>query len=267
MDNSIALIYAPILLMTLFGLPHGALDAALLTTIGHSNRRTFAFVAYIAIAMICILIWFVAPTPAMFLFLALSTWHFGRSDIVDQTPQHPLLHTVARGGVWSLFLPLYHWSSTEPIFAQLNTDTFILKMGLVLAVSLWLLSGLRLLYVGLTDPHKKLPAALLVGVMVAALLPPLWSLCAYFCAWHARRHTQQTLARLSNTENAVRLGRIITVLTLVIAAVVFVAMPTEISVDTAVIRLFFVGIFALTVPHMILIDYYLGRTNSLGAQA
>ncbi|MDG0978723.1 MAG: Brp/Blh family beta-carotene 15,15'-dioxygenase [Halieaceae bacterium] len=266
MDTSTLTVLTPILLMAVFGVPHGALDAALIKTTTSKNRRAATFGGYIAIVVACIAGWYLAPTAAILLFLALSTWHFGSSDIVDQQPQHRLLQIIVRGGTWTLFLPLYHWSATEPIFTQLNTNTEFIRIGLMLALPLWILGCGAFLYIELMARSYKAittPACVLV---LCLALPPLWSLGLYFCFWHARRHTQQTLAHLADAASAKRLGRGITALTLAIAAVAFGLMPSEISLDTAMIRIFFVGIFALTVPHMILIDYYLARTHLPGTQ-
>ena len=264
MDPSLFSVVTPILLMALFGVPHGGLDAALIKMTIAPNRQVFTFGIYIAIALLCIMVWYALPTVAMVLFLALSCWHFGKSDIVDQNLSHPLLHILARGGIWTLFLPLIHWSTTEPIFAQLRTDTELIKIGLSGILPLWALGFCALIYVALATRTVKSLAVPVLALALVPLLPPLWSLGLYFCFWHARRHTQQTVAQLSDKANARRLSYGITAITLGIALMVFTIMPAEISLDTAIVRIFFVGIFALTVPHMILIDYYLPRTYSLG---
>lgn len=139
MDHNLFTVITPILLMALFGVPHGALDAALIKMTIVPNRQIFTFVIYIASALICIMVWYALPTVAMVLFLALSCWHFGKSDVVDQKISHPLLHIIARGGIWTLFLPLIHWPMTEPIFAQLRTDTELIKIGLTVILPLWAL--------------------------------------------------------------------------------------------------------------------------------
>jgi Brp/Blh family beta-carotene 15,15'-monooxygenase len=264
MDNSLLTVIAPILLMALFGVPHGALDAALIRMTVPKNRYALTIGTYIAIAIFCIVVWFLAPTAAMLFFLAISAWHFGSSDIVDSQTRDPILQIIARGGIWTLFLPLIHWDSTEPIFAQLSTNPALIKVSLAATFPVWILACTTLLYTESVARNYTALALPICSLILVAVLPPLWSLGLYFCLWHARRHTQRTLAQISNATSAKRLGQRITMLTLGIAAAAFAVMPSDITIDTAITRIFFVGIFALTVPHMALIDYYLPRTHPRG---
>ena len=50
-----------------------------------------------------------------------------------------------------------------------------------------------------------------------------------------------------------------TALTLSIAAALYLLFFQQVEIESAVLTVFFVGLFAVTVPHMILIDYYLPR--------
>lgn len=264
MDNNLVTVIAPILLMALFGVPHGALDAALIKTAIPEHRRALTFSSYIATAILCVVAWLVAPTASMLFFLTLSTWHFGSSDIVDLKPRHPILQLVARGGIWTLFLPVFHWQTTQPIFAQLSADPDLIKLGLNLALPVWIFAYIALLYIEFTARDHRALVPAIGALMLAVMLPPLWALGLYFCLWHARRHTQHALAQISDTPHAKRLAQSLTILTLGIAAAVFALMPPELTIDTALVRIFFVGIFALTVPHMVLIDYYLNGTHQRG---
>ena len=266
MDSSLIILYTPILIMALFGVPHGALDAAILRARLPASHQIAALAGYVGMAVSTVLAWYFAPTAAMLLFLALSVLHFGRSDIADQAPPLPLAQVVARGGLWAIVLPLLHWSSVAPMFSELNTDPATIKYALTLAFGGWLLACAALVYLALRRRTHAAVAPLAIGLILIYCLPPLWSLTAYFCAWHARRHTQQVLHTLPDAQGARALGRRITALTLLVSLTIGFMMVSSVSLDTATIRLFFVGIFALTVPHMVLIDYYLPRYYPLGAQ-
>ena len=74
-------LYLPIALMTLVGVPHGALDGYLLHSHSDSKRGTLALlVAYLGIVLTCLLFWWWQPTLALLSFLILSLYNFGRSD-------------------------------------------------------------------------------------------------------------------------------------------------------------------------------------------
>lgn len=250
----------PLLLMTLLGIPHGALDGYVIRSVSRNALDSATLYAcYVLLAGMSIGSWLLYPTVSMLSFLAISVVHFGRSDVSRQSCARPLLAIVARGGLWVVALPMLQWRSTEILFAYLQTNTAVVHSVLSIAMVLWVLISLAHLSVELWHGHHRVCIEWLAGLLIVILLPALWAICLYFCAWHARRHMSKVLSYSSNEKQARKDMFLFTILTLSIAAVLYLLFLRQIEIAPAVITVFFVGLFAVTVPHMILIDFYLPR--------
>ena len=248
----------PLVLMTLLGVPHGALDAYVIKSVSRSTNDSLAlFAGYVLLAGVSIGSWLLYPTASMLSFLAISIVHFGRSDVSQQTYMRPLLAIVSRGGLWVVALPTIQWQTTEILFAYLQTNTAVVHSVLSMAMVLWMVISIAHLSVELWHGHRRVCVEWLTGLLIVILLPALWAICLYFCAWHARRHMSKVLSDSTDEEQAKRDMVIFTILTLSIAAALYLLFFRQVEIEPAVITIFFVGLFAVTVPHMILIDFYL----------
>lgn len=275
MSESAFTIYAPIALMLVLGLPHGALDAHILNSAARRKRqKLILLLAYIALALATIVFWRTLPTIAIAMFLGLSTVHFGRSDLYS--PQtinastatvakattnktvHNFVMAVTHGGIWTVLLPLVQWDRVEPIFSTLESQTLTLKYLLQGSALAWGACSIVTIFSYIQTREIGRLTLLFTGISVAIFTPPLWALCLYFCLWHARRHTSWVLSHFPPKSAALKFMFIFSAIPL--AAMLYFALfiPHKLSFDEFALQLFFVGIFALTVPHMVLIDYYLG---------
>jgi Brp/Blh family beta-carotene 15,15'-monooxygenase len=268
-------IYTPIAIMLVLGMPHGALDAHIVNSATRNKRQTIGLLfAYVLLALATVLFWWAFPTIAIAIFLALSTVHFGRSDLyTHQKTNAPstieanaginpsaqdFVRFVTHGGIWTVLLPLIQWDLVEPIFSVLGCQTVIVKYALNCAALIWGLCLLVTLFAYRQTRVTKQPIILFAGVSVAILAPPLWALCLYFCFWHARRHTTWVLSTFPPRSVALRFMVVFSLIPLTGMLCWFLFIPTELNLEGLSLQLFFIGIFALTVPHMLLIDYYLG---------
>ena len=252
-------LYLPIALMTLFGVPHGALDGYLLRSQSDSKRHTLALLmAYLGIAIACVLFWWWQPTLALLSFLLLSLYHFGRSDHLDGMGPVSAPAWIAHGGLWTLFLPWQQAAATSAVFDALKTDPLVLELLLTPATAIWaLVSGIYLWQQWRNKQQQWHIWVLAVATIIC--LPPLWSLSLYFCLWHARRHTRWVLACAKSPAEAKIWMLSIFSLTIIMGAAAYLLWLPTTAASTLTAQIFFIGIFALTVPHMILIDYYLGN--------
>ena len=266
-------IYAPIAIMLILGLPHGALDAHIVNSATRNKRQTLGLLlAYVLLALSTVLFWWALPTVAIAIFLGLSTVHFGRSDLhthknINAAAEARASTTIAadgfvkfvtHGGIWTVLLPLIQWDSVEPIFSVLGCQTVILKYLLQVSVFAWALCLIMTIFSYRQSRETEQSIVLFAGMSTAVLAPPLWALCLYFCFWHARRHTSWVLSTFPPKSVALRFMFVFSLLPLIGILSWFSFVPTELNLEGLSLQLFFIGIFALTVPHMLLIDYYLG---------
>jgi len=241
----------PLLVMTLLGIPHGALDGYVIKSMSRNTIDCIVLSGlYAGIAVVSIGIWIIFPTGAMLSFLAISAVHFGRSDIADTQFKQPLLAIIARGGLWAVGLPAIHWQTTEVFFGYLRTDLELVKIALTSMLIPWIFVSVIHLIIELRHGHRRVCIEWLAGLLLVSYLPPLWSLCLYFCGWHARRHVSRVLSTAKNARQATKDMLLFTAITLCIAGVVYFFYARHIDLAPAAITMFFVGLFALTVPHI-----------------
>ena len=249
-----------------FGLPHGAVDAFIAKrfAIWQTPSGFLAFLAfYLAIAGMVIIIWLMAPVFSLAAFFIISAWHFG----ADAKPQTPFERWIFGGMILSLpafFAP----EETMRIFAvlsgfQANMVLVVLKTAapfLVLASFFFAVRHL-LFHQATTDTFLAI-----VGLLIFAwILPPLIYFGVYFCALHSVRHFGNVIQLIPHSarNSAIRHVLSMTGLTLLFAGIFYIALAGQLSVEARMIKILFIGLAALTVPHMVLVDGF--WKNRIGA--
>lgn len=234
------------------GLPHGALDPL----VAHRSglwRGVGGFVLFIAVyillAGVTLLLWLQYPALSLLVFLALSAWHFG-NDWRGELDQPGL----AAAGLAIIALPaLFHHDDVANLLALLTSPesaaNLVLALAILAPIALLVAAASLLRSTGFTS---RVGRELLVITCSAAVLPPLMYFVVYFCAQHSPRH----LIRLSTGIGSAKIlatGSLFTLLTIAAAVVVYRWIP-EGNWDEQLIRVVFIGLAVLTVPHMILIE-------------
>lgn len=245
-------------LVTLLGLPHGALDieVARLAGLWHDLGGWLRFgCAYVLVVGLAIGFWLAAPGPALAIFLAMSAWHFA-GDWRDRLP--PILRLAVGGSVVSL-PALFHVADVTQVFGLLVPAA----SAKVIAESLELLAVPFLVgAVGsaLRSGHPRTALEIVAIVVAAAALPPLVYFIAYFCFLHSPRHLIEAGAELAigNLRDLVRRTWPIVAITCLGAMAAAALLPAA-PLSTVAIKVVFIGLFGLTVPHMLLIEVWVGR--------
>lgn len=249
------LLLAP--LVAILGLPHGALDLPIAEALwpldGWRGKLRFAL-GYLGLAALVIGLWLVAPGLALLAFLAYSALHF--ADDWQGAPA-PLRWT---GGLAAVGAPaLWHRAEVADLFGHLAPPPAadIAADALAVAGAAALLALLAALVLA---RHCRGRAALeqLMLWAAALVLVPLVYFVVYFCALHAIRHFTSAITSIDCPGRS-----IITVATLsglVVAAAALAAFYLHstrlVAVDEAVFKVVFIGLAALTVPHMILVHRF-----------
>ncbi len=241
-------------LIALVGLPHGALDPVVAHRYGliRNIPGGIRFVlAYLLLAAMVVAVWIRFPLPALGAFLLISALHFGRDW------QRKIGFGGLGYGATVVGLPgLTHPAEVTQIFSLLLFDS-------APAAALLLLQGLGITGLLLLCLDRgRLRRAMLVELLLlgvgALLLAPLWYFVLYFCAFHSPRHLLDEFRRLSERQRLYAgLTMLITTLAaLTIAAVSGVHLSRFYeSVNVMLYQLVFIGLAALTVPHMCLLEW------------
>jgi len=243
--------------VSIFGIPHGAIDGYLVQKTGFTKdlKSACAFVvAYVLISGLVVGAWFLAPDAMFLIFIITTAWHFGE----DGGAQKPLDRMLF--GSCIIALPaLFHSNSTAELFQLLSITNsvdfvgYMQTLGPILALASMTLSLLRKSSVTKTTISA---VTILAIVFFAYALPPLLFFTVYFCALHSPRHFKSIAVAVPRQErrNFICLTIIYTLATIVLASAAFWLLISYVVFDQAFVLVIFVGLAALTVPHMILVD-------------
>ncbi len=242
------------LMVFMLGVPHGALDplfAIKLLRI-RDKKGWFKFVLlYTALVLFIIDLWLLWPLFFMFCFLTMSALHFSR----DLTLSTPLIIKVLYGGAVIVLpnllhrLKMIHLFSTilEPASAEMVTSTLhVLAIPWALLLTLTIYSQFK--------RDKVQALEILALTLMAVCADPLITFTTYFCLMHSLRHILRTHRFLSVSWTKMLATAAWPMAT--VGAVVWMYLrwiPTE-SEYSYTMQLVFVGLAALTLPHMLLID-------------
>jgi Brp/Blh family beta-carotene 15,15'-monooxygenase len=247
------------ILVAVLGIPHGALDPLIARRAGiWTSVRGFALfnLGYVALVGLVVAVWLVAPTASLVVFLVVSGIHFGADWNTRRS-----IPLRALTGLGLLTLPAFaHHDDVSTIYGTLAGNGGMS----VAAAQTWLGPfAVAAMLVGAIVALRRRPADALEITLAAALAliaPPLVFFAVYFCALHSARHLRTGFAA---ERGAGRLTIAITVVYTVVPVAASVILFLLFSSAPAgglaapsdvILRLVFIGLAALTVPHMVLVD-------------
>ena len=263
--------------VVLTGLPHGALDITLLQGAGIGPLGIATAVSlYIGLAGLVIAGFEHFPTVALSLFLLVAWIHFGLGDTENLTGWHRFGECFARGGMAIAGPLLFHYDETLDLFTTLcgpSSKVHLLTLTHFVNISLcplWLGACLLMVCLRLRSalsrsaPSKARNDNLLAAWEIVSLTllfwlwPPLAAFGVYFCFIHSVRHLVQIAE--ARQPQALRWAARwmwreswpVVCLTLILGAVLMWHWGGGLGVDAFILRFLFVGLAALTMPHMLL---------------
>ena len=255
--------------VAVIGLPHGALDGAIAMHLG-LGRNPLIFLRflllYIGMAGLVIVAWMMAPTACLLAFLFISMLHFGAGDARHGTGWLRSIEVVAHGGLVVVGISQLHRPEVDIIFGYLTgADTMpvwnildIMTAVVGVAVAICIIQGLW---------HRRwrITALELVALGVLfAMTPPLVGFAVYFCLVHSARHVAGVLGSLRRDMSRAALinqATLLTVASWVAGGLALWWFGDQTNPEPMLMRVVFIGLAALTVPHMILVDGIYRRTT------
>ena len=253
--------FASLVAIFLFGVPHGGFDAAIARRSGWSMDGPLSWIifhlVYIALAIIVGVLWWIFPLISLSLFLLISGYHFGASDIANEGSDW--LPWLSHAGLVPIAIPSLNSEEVKPIFSILTGSAeaadFLLSIIQFFFVA-WMICCIGYCFFALRKKNYGIPlVGLVFMIAIIGLLPPLVSFAMYFCLWHSRGHilrlwnSMQDGRRLAATQEAI----VYTLSSWFIALVFFFYLSGPLT--DVILQLTFIGLAALTWPHMILVDY------------
>lgn len=250
------------IVIALLGLPHGALDPWIAERLGFNNtpQQRFLFNAgYLALAALVVLFWWWFPALSLIIFLSISAWHFS----ADWMPSLSMPTRLIAGALLLLMPIGFHTEAVETIFQQLS-GTEGGKLADTLALPAWLLGSTMVLMTAATVWKRQWQTSLEFFTLAALayFTPPLLYFTLYFCLLHSPRHLYGVFSTAPTAVHPrlIRMMAFYTLATLLLLGVLWWLWPS-LPVNTLILKFIFIGLAAVTVPHMVLIAVAYVRTK------
>lgn len=253
------------------GLPHGAMDGAVAYRLGwmkNLKKSSLFLLAYVLISLLVVLFWITFPVIALIGFLGISMIHFGIGDVGVNVDSRAWIEVIAHGGVVICGISMSHMASVDEIYSALiggkNTSWI---WGFVYVTSVATVGALLYCVTrfNVNEERRKTVFELLSLGIIFYVLPPLLAFAFYFCFVHSIRHFKSIYASLSDgisNKNIYWLTFLFSIITWSIGGLLFVLNQGSIEIETSLLRIVFIGLASLTVPHMILIDGWVKSERS-----
>ena len=245
-----------------FGIPHGGLDAAISRKKGWSATKintVYFHVFYLILTLLIITLWYFLPLFSLILFLAISAFHFGYSDL-NSSKDIRIATLISHGGLVPIIIPYFQTDLVLEFFSILSGQENAVTVISIINYLIFPWAGFFLIYTFNVIKNKTYSssyASLLLIVILAWIFPPLVSFSIYFCVIHSPRHIFLILNEMSSQERlrAVKETILYSLIAFLFMFMVGYYLADSYIITDSIIKVVFIGLAALTVPHMILIDY------------
>tara|TARA_B100001094_G_scaffold257518_1_gene257073 strand:- start:61 stop:906 length:846 start_codon:yes stop_codon:yes gene_type:complete len=247
------------------GLPHGALDGALAGLLGCRTKSMFLrFVTcYVTCSLVVIALWVYFPQISLLLFVIVSMVHFGRCDWVSYgRPENKRLIIFTHGMVAIFGIIFFNEKDSLNLFRILVGKPAIENVYLLIIPYLATIIAL-LIFCILSLRVKVIRRGVLEMLMVlicAYYFNPLAAFAVHFCFCHSYKHTKHVVTQIYRTFSNYRLlflsGAIFTTITWLTGFFCFRYLSSSFTIYESMIKIIFIGLASLTIPHVILVDYF-----------
>jgi len=234
------------------GLPHGALDpmvAGKAFTGRRGDTTAVFYVAYLALVLGYWSLWNRFPTLGLSSFLLIAAFHFGS----DWEGRGNVLTRCAYGCAIVTLPALRFPAEVVSIYAMLGTvhASALVALSRVLAP---VAVGIAVIGAALQfQRHRNDLLELLTITAGAILLHPLVFFTCYFTLLHSPRHLLETAEGLGMTRlRSIYLATLPVLLATLLLGVIAYGLLPHIGTPARLLRVVFIGLAALTVPHMLL---------------
>lgn len=254
LDEQMELIVLAVLIV-LLGVPHGALDtifARQLYDVKTVKGWAAFTLAYLFMAALAVVLWQVAPLVFLLGFLVISIAHFSGDPSVDM----PVAFRILYGGAIVVLPTLLHAEEVMRLFSILaGADVAALLVSWLHFVSWPWLIGIAVAAVGCARLDWLAGVEIASVGLLSVLTPPLVAFTIFFCGMHSARHILRTVdysgRRSPYLLISASVAPMLAFLVMLGAALLWLR---DIPIEVRVIQLVFVGLAALTVPHMALVE-------------
>tara|TARA_Y100000996_G_C22554445_1_gene655003 strand:+ start:874 stop:1689 length:816 start_codon:yes stop_codon:yes gene_type:complete len=252
-------------LVSFIGVPHGSFDGAVAALLGYKSKKQFLIfvICYIIISLAVIVFWIYFSIVALLLFLGMSIVHFGLCDwSFLKINKYKWIVSLTHGMNIIFGIIFFHTEETFEIFSFLSNDNFFFfKDFLFIPYFIYVL--LIIFYCNLALNLKVLRYGILEMIMIlflASQIDPLTVFAIYFCFIHTVKHIrsilQNTEKYLTNKNFVFTSTILFTIFTWIGGCIAIIFLNNNLNFSESFIKTIFIGLAALTLPHMTLVDFF-----------
>ena len=257
------------ILILILGVSHGSLDPIkgekILRPKYKNNWKAIFYVGYICLSALVIFLWIKIPALTLLVFLIIASFHFGYEDLdFFNCADHQIKSLIAfmKGSLIILLSLNFQPETTRLFFNYLMVDensySFLNNQFnnlLILNISVLAL-GLPLLFKDNIQNLFMIKLETVLTILAFIFLPLIAAFTFYFCFIHSSKHTLG-LAKMLNANNIliglkIFLKKAIPLTLVVLVFSVVLTLNLNFSVSESIIKVIFIGLASLTLPHILL---------------
>ena len=251
------------LLIFFIGLPHGSFDGAVASLVGFRNRFQFVlFLLYYTLLFILVIFfWLYFPIISLTIFLIMTIFHFGLCDWTNfgiSKHKYPVSFTYGMTIIFGIIF--FNENQSFKIFEYLtNEKIYYFQNYFFIPYYMTLLSLIYFVYLSFFEKKlRKGVIEIIFLLFVFFLFDPLLSFAIYFCFFHTFKHLKHLIKNiyinLPNKKFVIFSTVIFTIISWFGGLAILYILVQNISLYESMLKVVFIGLAALTLPHMLLVD-------------
>ena len=251
------------LLIFFIGLPHGSFDGAVASLVGFRNKIQFLqFISlYLVLFFLVILFWLYFPIISLTVFILMTVSHFGLCDWTNfKINKHKYSVSLTYGMTIIFGIIFFNEKQSFLIFEYLTNDNiYLIKKYFFIPYILTLASIIYFIYLSYFEKKlRKGVAEILFLLFIFYIFDPLLSFAIYFCFFHTYKHLKHLIKNiylnLNNKKFVIYSTLIFTGISWVGGLGIVFYLYQNLSLYESILKVVFIGLAALTLPHMLLVD-------------
>ena len=267
-------IIGSIILISLFGIPHGAIDNIIYLSSNKITRFRFYLIYIVTIIIYC-LFWWITPVISLVFFLFLSSYHFGESQLVDYSFVNKKRIIYLIWG-FALLSTLIFYNNNELLLLSnqfIDTENFSLVFNVSIFKYIFYFSNLIIISLLFFENYKssisnqQLMNEIFLLILIHItfyLFPIIISFTLYFIFLHSIKVLKQEFDYLKSLQSDLNLLSFIKLLyphTLlsILFLVIFLLLMNFGFIDISVFLFSIIGISVITLPHAIIMTNFYNK--------
>ncbi len=251
------------LLIFFIGIPHGSFDGAVASLVGFKNKiQFFKFILlYIFLCIFVIILWLYFPIISLIIFIVMTIAHFGLCDWTNlkiNKYRYPITFTYGMTIIFGIIF--FNENQSFEIFEYLTNDKiYSFQKFIFIPYILTSLSIIYFIYLSLFE--KKLRTSvleILLLLLIFYICDPLLSFSIYFCFFHTYKHLKHLIKNiyleLPNKYFVIYTTIFFTIVSWIGGIMILFFLIQNFTIYESILKVVFIGLAALTLPHMMLVD-------------